>query len=205
MVRRIEIGRKLHAHRAVNDAPHASDQPLRRLEVVPDLRFAGNVRTGEIHFNEIGRRTIDRLGDPRKIVLAESRDTGDDRFPERFERGNHLGVRLITKVREAHRIDRAAGKGMIPRLRIACPRFDRHGFGDDGTGTGMAQRVQFLARDAQSAGGIHEAQRKFDAGNDRREIGSVRRGGSHQYPRKRHLTTSFVVPRPSTHSSCALS
>src|SRR5213596_2840739 len=80
----IEIRRQLDAQRAIHDGSHAADQSLRGLEVIPDLRLAGDVRTGEIHFDEIGAGASDRPGDLRKVVLAEARHACDHRLLERL-------------------------------------------------------------------------------------------------------------------------
>src|SRR5437588_5969241 len=200
MVGRIEIRRQLDAQRAIHDSPHAADQSLRGLEVIPYLRLAGDVRTGQIYFDEIWAGASDRLGDLRKVVLAEARHACDHRLPERLELRDQLRIRPVAEVRQPHRVDRAASKGIVPRLRVASAGLQRHGLGDDGSGAGSPQRLELLARDAQGTGGIHEAEGKADAGDGAGKIDRVVQVAHCTICwETRHLTNSVVVPRPSTH------
>src|SRR2546427_11143120 len=55
----------------------------------------------------------------RSVILAEARHACDHRLPERLERRDQLRIRPVAEVRQPHRVDRATGKGIVPRLRVA--------------------------------------------------------------------------------------
>src|SRR5437660_12542648 len=102
MVSGIEVRRQLDAHWAIHDSPHTADQSLRGLEFIADLRLAGEIRAGEIHFDEVGAGASDRPGDLREVVLAEAGHARDHRLPERLEGWDQLRIRPIPKVRQSH-------------------------------------------------------------------------------------------------------